>query len=1258
MCKLPLRERNAKRSFARAAARAFACVLAAALFAAPLPARAAAAPEGVRVADPDTRDGYQASLGAADSTLQDGRVWVDKTVSTTGMTFAGDVGTIEIDNDSDFLIAYSALATSTQLISATRAPVDVVFVLDFSASMAWGQYENGQGTVTDQAGSRVQAMVDAVNQAIDTLANASPENRVGIVVFNRGAQDMLDLQSVAPRADKQYLVISHWAATPGADDGNNGNVQVTCQVGLDRTIPLDSYTNIHAGLYGGFEMLAATASTTVELEGQTFTRIPNLILMSDGAPTTFSAAASGGEWWNGLTNTPIGSGDNNTPHSGNGFMPLVTAAYMKNRVSAHYYPDGSGAARAYTIGFMTADQNEGMRTMADLVLEPGAYWDRQNQFAPTSIPAVDAVNTAWQQYRAGTPPAVQYTRSGRVEDYTVDIAPPPYAPASLNYPDAYYPADNADDLWDAFQQIISTITNTAQGPTKVEGDDPVHSGYLTYTDPIGDYMQVERVKSILWAGIQFDLEADFVPAAVPQPGGGTLQTYTGHFATAGGGKTFDSPVYGRGNIDDILVTVSADASGRQTLQVAVPAAAIPIRVNTVTLDVDGVPTDNTTNNAYPLRVLYTVGLQDGVLRADGTLNTDPAQGGVSAEYLAAHTENGQVYFYSNLYEDDREGTVTVGSSNAAFTSADTNPFYFLQQDLPVYLDRACTRRADAAVFDPGRSYYIQQSYYAGAGSAVTARTYVYERSGESMAPYVTRTAEGWSIRRGAPRLGNLSDLIRLKTADPTATAAAAFYPTFRGQDVYDGRFVSYLGNNGRLALRAPAALTIAKRVEAAPGLTAPQQAEFAFTLSIPAKAGQTVPVQRRAADGATAAESLTFSPAGEAAFTLRAGEALTVPDVQGLAYSVTEPAAALPLGFTLTGAAAEPAGGTFTAADARFSGAMGSDPVTVTFTNTYTAAFDPAGARIELPVAKELTGDRTGWAEGESYTFRIAPAPGTNPNAARLPVQDTLTLSAARPAGAFTLDLSRLLDTARTQAAASHAATPESAQPEPQAQQPGGSAGAPAAPATPESATAETARARRQPQPAADGAITGVYAYRITEQSGTGAPAGDTVTLDATVYEAQITVTDDGAGGLAAELTAFTRLRDAQGNALTPPQDAVQALFVNTVASAPAPTPSPRPTATPQPTAAPAPSAAPVPTATAAPTPAPTPARPATPAPTARPGAGVDAGGAPTAAPAASPAPTPAPAVPQTADAFPLTLLGAGAALGALGLALLRKHRR
>ena len=222
------------------------------------------------------------------------------------------------------------------------------------------------------------------------------------------------------------------------------------------------------------------------------------------------------------------------------------------------------------------------------------------------------------------------------------MAPEPYNPTSLVYPNAYYPAENADELWEAFQQIINTITNTAKGPTKVENDDPVHSGYLTYTDPIGEYMEVKQVKSILWAGIQFKLEAGYTATPVPQPDGGTLQTYTGHFETDSGGKTFDSPVYGRGNVDDILITVRTDASGRQTLQAAVPASAIPIRVNTITLDVDNTPVDNQNNNAFPLRLCYTVGLRDGVVRPDGTLNTDPDQGGVSAAYLADHTVDGQV----------------------------------------------------------------------------------------------------------------------------------------------------------------------------------------------------------------------------------------------------------------------------------------------------------------------------------------------------------------------------------------------------------------------------------------------------------------------------------------------------------------------------------------------------------------------------------------------------------------------------------------
>ena len=209
-----------------------AVLLAAALFIGlcPLPGRAAATPGGARVADADTRNSYMENLGGADSTLLDGRIWSDKSLSTESLTFTGDAGSITVENDADFLVTYSALATSTQLIQETTAPVDIVFILDFSASMAWGQYENGAGAVTDQAGSRVQAMVDAVNNAIGALVAADPRSRVGIVCFNRGAQTMLELTAVTPRPDGDYLEITRWNATPGADDGNRGNVQVTCNI--------------------------------------------------------------------------------------------------------------------------------------------------------------------------------------------------------------------------------------------------------------------------------------------------------------------------------------------------------------------------------------------------------------------------------------------------------------------------------------------------------------------------------------------------------------------------------------------------------------------------------------------------------------------------------------------------------------------------------------------------------------------------------------------------------------------------------------------------------------------------------------------------------------------------------------------------------------------------------------------------------------------------------------------------------------------
>ena len=292
-------------------------------------------------------------------------------------------------------------------------------------------------------------------------------------------------------------------------------------------------------------------------------------------------------------------------------------------------------------------------------------------------------------------------------------------------------------------------------------------------------MELKSLQAVIWAGVEFRLEDGFAPAAEPQPDGTTRWVYTGHLETAEGGKTFDSPVYGRGNIDDILITLIGEADGTQRLRVAVPASAIPIRVNTVTLNAEQEPIDNVSNNAYPLRVCYTVGLQADAQNPDGTLNT--AAGGVSESYLAAHTVDGQVLFYSNLYTGQVQGQDTVGEATVQFPRPIPTPSTSSSRTPPLYLDPACTIRADDPTFDTARDYYFQDAYYAGFGEAVQARTYVIRRQGQNLADSVARDAGGWYIEKDAARLGNLTDLIRLKgDGNRTDTAAAANYPTFVG----------------------------------------------------------------------------------------------------------------------------------------------------------------------------------------------------------------------------------------------------------------------------------------------------------------------------------------------------------------------------------------------------------------------------------------------------------------------------------------------
>lgn len=774
--------------------------------------RVATAGDGVQHdADTDTTQNY--TLGNESSTQYDGRVWVDKSVSTEDeVTF----GNTKVTNDSDFLVTYSALATSTNTVGVT--PTDTVFILDFSTSMTWGYSQAHVSVAQDQ--SRIQAMITSVNNAIDALVKANPQNRIAIAVFNGSSTTLLPnlttgtaiLQQVS---DGNYLSIYDYTYTPGQD---GGRADVRCNIN-DTTTSTGGGTNIQAGMFAGMEILADNTYTTAEVNGETVTRIPNVILMSDGAPTTFSSATdatyireSGGQhqdsitndtdldsdrevqsgsWWSTNSGKAIGSGDNDNPDSADGFMALLTASYYKNAITDRYYGNSGDEANIYTISFGTDVQTDAMVAMANLVLNPEGNWDSG---ATQNTDQVRAVVNAWNTYSQNNEPVVQAPIGHGSKDTKVNfkVSHPTgdsaaYDPDSLFYPTQYFAAADDEQLEQIFEEIASMITSSASVPTEVTGN-PIDSGYIKYKDTIGQYMEIKNVKTLIFMDQVLNVTKDENNST------DVREVYVA------GSYEYSNPAYpGQSfNTNQIEIVVTDNGDNTQTIEVNVPAALIPLRTNTVTLDGNGVPTNNETSETMPLRLCYEVGLAEGIDAA--TLN------GVDEDYLKSNSENGKVSFYSNAYTEGGQTNNGVGAT-VEFEPAPTNPFYFVQENTPLYVaDEGSPTGYSRATgqLDSGATYYVPMTYYDGAGSDVKKVTSYVARSGETLVGFVDSDNSGLYIREGSPRIGNLQDVTASKSVNETGTYGNYREPTFvfdqGGTDPQAGHFLVLLGNNGKLSV--------------------------------------------------------------------------------------------------------------------------------------------------------------------------------------------------------------------------------------------------------------------------------------------------------------------------------------------------------------------------------------------------------------------------------------------------------------------------
>lgn len=813
-----------------------------------------------RVSDANTTGTYNDALGVeGNSTRYSGRVWTDKTVFTGNATFTGTVDREEkkytIQNDSDFLVAFSALANSTAIRKTETVPVDVVFVLDLSGSMNWAVDAEEVTASTDveaQAESRLQAMVNSLNSAIDQLVTANENTRIGIVTFNDKATNVYTLDQVTKRAGQDYLNITSFQIYTSSSNKREANATIEFRLNESTTSTADTAggTNIQAGLYLGMKQLADVSQTTANVGGKEYTRQPYVILMSDGAPTTFASAkdakwkdgsgknqtgyivkgteigknstVTSGSWWNNLyIDAGIGSGNTSNPDSGDGFMAILTAAYYKNVITEKYYPTGGDdAAKVYTIGFSTEYQTEDMQKMVDLVLNPAAHYATAKKSETIEIQrTADAMDT---YVKKGT--TTVYGSIGNRGGMTYNVQHPTgnasqYDPAgdvsALYYPDQYYSANDAEGLEQIFDDIVSHITTTTpEVPTEV-GDDPLNGGYITYTDPIGEYMKVDKVKAILWGNTLYRDPTN--------NGDGSYTFY----------ETVYSPAYGEQNLSSISIKVTENEE-KQTLTVEIPAALIPLRVNTLTMNSDGTVETNESNGIYPMRLFYTVGMKDGVIDENGKVNPQA----VTQEYLDKNTNpDGTVNFYSNLYSGHKQNMAgverTVGDADVTFEPSNTNPYYFNQEQVPLYTDPDCTTPAKGPV-DLSDTYYRNVTYYE---DKAQPTAHVKITTSEYQTTDFETNADGQlCLNAGTYRISTLTSFIKDKEGSTTNTAQASYYPTYDkdAAGVQNGQFTVYLGNNG--VLSAPLAtgdLSVAKTVP-----SGEKDRDFTFTVNVSGLSGE------------------------------------------------------------------------------------------------------------------------------------------------------------------------------------------------------------------------------------------------------------------------------------------------------------------------------------------------------------------------------------------------------------------------------------
>lgn len=348
--------------------------------------------------------------------------------------------------------------------------------------------------------------------------------------------------------------------------------------------------------------------------------------------------------------------------------------------------------------------------------------------------------------------------------------------------DYYKSATNADELKKVFDDISKAITSEAPHPTKIPtGYDANKHGYITFTDELGDFMQVDGFTEAVINGTSFTKTSKTT----------NKETNTDTYEFTGEAK-------------NLLITVqrAGDKNPRKgdVVTVSIPASLIP---QSHFKTVDG---KLSVDSAQPIRVKYASSVKSTAL--DNLFTPEKVTG--LKDYIEHNTTvvdgTETVNFYANKWNGGE-----LGDTVATFEPADTNRYYYFQKQTPIYTDEGCTKPATGSLDDNTTYYYKDEFEEQGENGEVKSATDVIAFKGGDAAKFdgaivADKKSGSLSFSIGTARLAFIDELHTTKKSvggNNTGTASDVLNPKWNNMSAKTSatHVNSYLGNNGKISYK-------------------------------------------------------------------------------------------------------------------------------------------------------------------------------------------------------------------------------------------------------------------------------------------------------------------------------------------------------------------------------------------------------------------------------------------------------------------------